>query len=223
MNVIQLGPFILNVELLIFLASSVAGYLALQYRLRSAAVEGDIANKFVNALIIGFFTWKFSPIIFDPVSIIQHPISLLYFNGGDRGIVLAITLSILYLWIRTRKDGSSITMTLDVMSVGWIAGSSVYHLLTMTVDSTNVLFHSLYVVVNVMLVMFLYYKKEVVGNPAVLNRGLTWYSLGMIAIFFTQADRSFLVMGFTKEQIFFFIVLIIAIYTDYVFDKKKRL
>ncbi|GGD83747.1 hypothetical protein [Paenibacillus nasutitermitis] len=221
MNVIQLGPLLLNFELLIFILSAFTGYLALKYRLSKASVEGNTSDKFFHAFILGFFTWKLSLIIFDPVSVIQYPMSLLYFNGGDRGIAIAISISILFLGIRTRKDGTSIMVNLDVMGVGWLAGSSIYHLLLLTIESAHPMIHILYALLNMTFALLLHSKKEAVGNPIVLNQCLIWYSLGLIGIFFAQQERTFFVLGFTKEQMILFIVFIITLGIDLVLSKQK--
>lgn len=221
LNVIQLGPFLLNFQLIIFIMSALTGYLALKYRLTKANVEGNISEKFVTALFIGFFTWKFSLIIFDPVSVIQYPVSLLYFNGGAKGLWLAIAISMIYLWKSSRKEGTSVLMNLDVMSTGWIASSSTYHLLLLTLDSPNVLFHSLYISLMVGLLIILYKNKKALGNPIVLNQLVIWFSLGMIGIFFAEKERIYLLFSFSKEQILFFVIFIIAIFVGNALEKKK--
>lgn len=222
MSVIQLGPFLLNFKLLIFILSAFTGYLALKYRLLKLEVEEHIGEKFSHALFIGFFTWKLSPILFDPASVFRYPMSLLYFDGGDRGVGLALFVSLVYLWIRARKDGTSITTNLDLIGAGWIASSSIYHLLFMAADNTNILFYTLHVLINVVLAYCLYADKETARNPVMNNRCWIWYSLGMIGIFFVQKGRTFWIAGFTKEQVIFFIVFIIALGLENVLDKKKK-
>ena len=221
-NVIQLGPLMLNFEMLIFILSALAGYLALKYRLRKADVEGNMSDKFANALILGFVIWKGSIIIFDPVSVIQYPMSLLYFNGGDKGLWLAVAISIIYLWIRTRKDGTSIMMNLDVLGAGWIVGSSLYHLLLVIVDRENLLFHILYAAGSIVLGLFFYSKKESIGSLVVINRLVIWYSLSMIGIFFAEKGRTLFVYGFTKEQMLFLIIFIIFLFIDGALSKGRR-
>lgn len=212
LNVIQLGPLLLNFELLIFVLSAFTGYLALKHRLSQATMEEKISEKFITAIILGFFTWKFSLILFDLSLVIQHPMSLLYFNGGDRGLWLAITISILYLWIRTRKEGTSIKLNLDVLVAGLLVGSSIYQLLLLIVNSTNTLFHSLYIFLAVGLHMFLYINKKAVGNSLVLNQLVMWFSLGMIGISFAEKTRIYFFFGFSKEQFLFFFIFIITLF-----------
>ncbi len=221
MNVIQLGPMLLNFELLILILSAFTGYMTLKYRSSKANVEESISDKFITALILSFFTWKFSLIIFDPVSVIQYPLSLLYYNGGDKGIWLAIAISMIFLWTRLRKEDTTLWINLDVLINGLIAGSSVYHLLLITMDSTKVLFHSLSISLGVGLLIFMYTNKKVVGNPMVMNQVAIWFSLGMIGIFFAEKERIYLLFSFSKEQILLFIIIIIALFVGNALEKKK--
>ncbi|MEC0091066.1 hypothetical protein [Paenibacillus macquariensis] len=224
MNVIQLGPLVLNLELLIFILSAFTGYLALKYRLKKArvTVEGNISDKFVNALILGFVIWKCSLILFDPMSVIKYPMSLIYFSGGDRGLALAIVISVIYLWIRTRKDGTDIILNLDVLLVGWMASSSMCHLLLLVLHKENVLYHALYISLNIVLVLYFYTRKVEAGDSSVLSRIMIWYSLVMIGISFIEKDRTLFVFGSTKEQIFYVIMFILVLWIDNVMDKQKR-
>lgn len=201
--------------------STFAGYMAMKYRLSKADVKEDISDKYLTALIIGFFVWKFSIVLFDPMSTFQQPLSLLYFNGGNKGIGLAVVITIIFIGIRTRLDGTSIMMNLDVLGTGWIVSSSVYHLFLIFIDNSNLLFHSLYFSMNIGFAIFLFKKKQAVGNSVVVNQFIVWISLGMIGIIFTKDGRELFVLGFTKEQILFFVVFIISYIVDNVMNKGK--
>lgn len=223
LSVITLGPFLIHFELIIVVVSVFAGYLALNYRLRKVITNGEnIGNEYATALILGFFVWKFSLLLFDPISVIQYPMSLLYFNGGDRGIGLAIIISILFLGFRTHKDGTLIGTHLDGLAAGWIAGSGIYHLMLIITDTENLIFHTLFAALQVFLALFLYSRKAVVVNPIVIIRSLIWYSLGMNAIIFTHQDRDLFIFGFSKEQIIGFAIFITAIFVDYVVHIKQK-
>jgi len=224
LNVIQLGPLVLNLELLMFILSAVTGYLGLKYRLKKAtvAVEGNISDTFVNALILGFVIWKCSLILFDPISVVHYPMSLIYFSGGDQGLVLAIAISVIYVWFRTRKDGTDIMMNLDVLLLGWIASSSMYHLLLLAIHKENVLYHAIFIILNIMLVLYFYTRKVAVGDSNVLTRVIIWYSLIMMGVSFLQKGRSLFIFGFTMEQIIYVFVFISFLWIDNAMDKQKR-
>lgn len=215
MNVIQVGPLMLNAPLLIFILSALAGYWALTYRLKRAGLAEKVGQQYFQALLLGIFIWKLSYILFDPVSVIQHPLSLLYFSGGERGVWLAIAASMVYLWYGMRKNGTSVMMNMDLLLAGWIAGSCLYHLLLLAVDRSNMGFHLLYVGLHVVLVGFLYVKNREMGNPLKVNQYVTWFSLGTFGLIFIREDRTFWIAGFTKAQVLLLLVFILSIYMDH--------
>ncbi len=176
----------------------------------------------MNALILGFVIWKCSLIIFDPMSVIQNPMSLIYFSGGEKGLLLGIFSSILYLWIRTRKDGTSIIINLDIAGAGWIASNSMYHLLLLTINKENVFYHSLYIVLNIAFALYFYTRKEAVRKSDLLSRFVIWYSVVMFGVSFAEKGRTFFVFGFTIEQMIYLIVFIIFLWSDNALDKQKR-
>ncbi len=220
LNVIQLGPFMLNFELLILIISAFVGYLGLRYRLSKAEVEASIRDKFVTALIISLIVWKFSLIVFDPITVLQYPLSLLYFNGGDKGLWLAVVISLIYVWIRSRGDGTSLWLNVDVISIGLMAGSGTYHLLLLMKDTSNILFHLLYISFVAGLLVFLNISKRAVGNPIIINQLVIWFSLGMVGIFFAVKERSYMFLSFSLEQIFFLFILVITIVVGNMVEKK---
>lgn len=221
MHVVQLGPLLLNFNLLIFILSAFVAFLVIKMRLLRLNIEGMIAEKYARAIIIGFFTWKFSHILFDPGSVIQHPISLLYFDGGDRGVGLAFVTSLAYVWFRTRKDHTSISLHLDLASAGWIAGSSMYQLLLITMDTSNMLFHILHVILNGTLAICLYTKNRTTLGMQKTSPCWMWYSIGMVGIFFIQENRAFIIAGFTKEQAVYIIIFLLALGFSNRFGQKK--
>ncbi|WEK55498.1 MAG: hypothetical protein P0Y55_05435 [Candidatus Cohnella colombiensis] len=227
MDVIQLGPLILNLQLLLFILSAFAAYMAMNYRLSKVEVRADRSskvrsNKYAVALILGVFIWKFSILLFDPIMTLKYPLSLLYFNGGDKGILLAVAISLGYIWVRSRVDGTTIMMNMDVLSTGWIAGSSLYHLMLIITQRTDVLFHALFICLSAILAFFLFDKKKAVGNAVLFNQIVIWYCLGSIAVSFVKEERVSVVLGFTREQLGFLILFLIFLLIDLYKVKEKR-
>ncbi len=146
----------LNFELLTFIISAITGYMALKYRMSKLAVSEEASVKFLNALVLGFLIWKLSLIIFDPKSVIQHPMSLLYFSGGEKGLWLAFAISTIYVWFGTKKDGTTFIMNLDGLGLGIIVSSSVYYLLLLIVDGVDLLFLTTLLFLNIVLTLFFY-------------------------------------------------------------------
>ncbi|TVY02090.1 hypothetical protein [Cohnella terricola] len=221
MNAVQLGPFLLNFDLLMFILSAFAAFLAIRIRVLRLDIEGTVAEKYSRAMVLGFLTWKLSLMIWDPVSVIQQPMSLLYFDGGDSGIALALLVSLLYVWMRTRKDRTSVAMNLDLASAGWIAGSGIYHLLHLTMDTSNMLFHVLHIIFNSVLAICLYANHKASIEMHKLGQFWMWYSLGMASIYFVMKDKTLFIIGFTKEQVIYIVIFIVALRLSKKLDHKK--
>lgn len=161
MNVIKLGPLLLNVELLSFIFSALAGYLVVKYRLRQVHDKESSSDKYISAVVIGFVVWKLSLFLFDPASVIQYPMSLLYFSGGDKGLVLGIAAALVYIWWRSRQDSTSLHINIDVLIPGLLAGIGLYQLLQLTLTRTAILFHSLIALFALSAALLWLFKKKV--------------------------------------------------------------
>ncbi|MHA0857228.1 hypothetical protein [Paenibacillus sp. CMAA1364] len=221
MNVIQLGPFILNFQILMLIIAAFTSYLAVKYRIGQLDVDRIIIDKYVNAFILTIIIWKMSIIIFDPISVIEQPISLLYFNGGDKGLWLGLLTACIYLYIRSRKDGTSLMMNLDVLSIAWITGSSMYHLLILIVDRTSILFHLLYVISNITIGLLYFVKKQSIGQSTDYTRYFMWYSLMMLGVYFVEQGRITIIYGFTMVQLLFLAIFIFCMIWDNILDRRK--
>lgn len=103
MNIIPVGPFMIRADIVLFLVCAVAGFVALRIRLRQVPQREWVLDIFLTALIIGFVSWKFGMLLFDPIRTIQHPTSLIYMTGGTRGIWLGGILAFLYIALRWNK------------------------------------------------------------------------------------------------------------------------
>ena len=222
MNVIRLGPLLLNFDLLMLILSAVAAYLAIQTRLSKLNMEKVAVEKFFRAMILGFFTWKLSLIIFDPVSVIQYPMSLIYFDGGDPGMGLAWMLSLFYVWFRIRKERASIVINLDLASLGWIVGSSLYHLLRIAIDPSNIGFYALHVLLNGTLAFCLYAKNDKrFSQRQQIVWYWMWYSLGMASLYFILKGKSPWIIGFTKEQVSYFVIFLVGLTLNQTWEQKS--
>ncbi|XID96197.1 peroxiredoxin family protein [Paenibacillaceae bacterium WGS1546] len=93
----QLGTFVLNLEMLIYLAAGMAGVLAVRYRHRRDPDRERLVSGAWNAAFLWLLVWKGSLILFDPSGVLAHPQSLLFFSGGARGAALASVAAAGYL------------------------------------------------------------------------------------------------------------------------------
>jgi len=100
---LQLGTFVLNIELLIYAAAGMIGVLAVWFRLREYADRARLVSDAWNAIYLWVAVWKASLVLLDPASVIAHPLSLLFFSGGEKGIWLASASSLGFIILRNYK------------------------------------------------------------------------------------------------------------------------
>jgi peroxiredoxin len=166
MGIIAVGPFMLDFDMLILVFSAAAGYAAIIFWQKRCKADLKIRGTYGNAIILGLLFWKFSLVIFDFPSVMRYPLSLLYYDGGWRGAVLGAALSILYLWLRMRKDGTPWRMKLEMAAAGWLAGSSLYFFLLMASFPEKIKEYALFVVIQGAAAWILFSKRQTAGNKA---------------------------------------------------------
>ncbi|WAA13532.1 TlpA disulfide reductase family protein [Fervidibacillus halotolerans] len=125
MTYIQIGNItISSLWLAVFLGLSTA-YLFLRFVLRR-----PLHDWYWNAFFLYFIIWKFSYIVFEFPMFVKTPLSALYFSGGIRGHILAISIVIVYLFLRMRKKDSTFKREgLNVLILFFISFEFIYHLL----------------------------------------------------------------------------------------------
>lgn len=123
MSNIQLGSFVLNTELLVYLASALAGALALRLLRRGhPGKEADLSVAW-GSMLLWIVIWKVSLLLIDPASVMQRPLSLLYFSGGAIGFWLASLASAglaVFRYSRRYTLEESLSLT-GMTASGWAA------------------------------------------------------------------------------------------------------
>ncbi|MCH1625620.1 peroxiredoxin family protein [Ferdinandcohnia quinoae] len=118
MAVIQIGSFAIMIKWLILAIGLVIGLIVLKIWLRrtqQVEVNKRLFDILLNSLFIGFFAWKGSLILLEPQLILKSPISLLYFTGGTKGLLLAIIVSVFYFVYKSIK--ATITKPIIIQSL----------------------------------------------------------------------------------------------------------
>ncbi|MBT2689625.1 hypothetical protein J7I93_15645 [Bacillus sp. ISL-47] len=121
MGAFLLGPLLIKYEwILIFLAGILTYFVVGQALKKDAEFKKDALNDMVNAIFIGFFTYKFSSVLFQTENIINNPIGLLYFSGGSKGMTLGIILALIYLAWRIKKSNYAVQRWLSGIVYGTV-------------------------------------------------------------------------------------------------------
>lgn len=105
MGAFLLGPFIIQYEWMMYLISALSSYFIMKAALKAnCSFQKAFLNAVVNASLIGLITYKFSSVLFKPSLLLENPISILYFTGGGKGILLGFFLAFVYLIRNFKKS-----------------------------------------------------------------------------------------------------------------------
>jgi peroxiredoxin len=96
-NYISIGSFPVKMIWLAILGSALLAYGILNVKLRKEPDKKQLLDVLTNAIVLCWFIWKISYVVLHPVLTVKHPFNLLYFDGGETGVVLGIISSVLYL------------------------------------------------------------------------------------------------------------------------------
>ncbi|TFE19595.1 TlpA family protein disulfide reductase [Cohnella luojiensis] len=135
---LQVGTFVLNAELLVYLLAGVAGVLAVRFQQRANPEREKIISVAWDAVFIWIVLWKGSLLLFDSASVIDHPMSLLFFSGGVRGVFLASAVAIGYMGFRYSRMLGTARQTaaaVATMASSWV--TAVYLAAVLLSDSAG--------------------------------------------------------------------------------------
>lgn len=222
---LQVGPFILKTQLLIIILSAFVGYSVMRYRLKTAVYPDkrmiEAIETIENSLIIVLMVWKFSLILFDPVSVVTKPLTLLYFSGGERGIWLAAVVAIIYFYYRSKKDHVSVWVYGDLLAVGFLAATAVYHLIHLFGSKQPVWVDGSEILIALLILLLIFRKSKGIGKPNHLNQVLMWFSLGQVFVLFLDPLKQNDWWGFSQEQILYLSLAALCLSIDLVVEKKR--
>lgn len=103
-------------------------------RKRFGKLEADLYS---DVVILWILVWKLSVIITDFELVIDSPMMILYFNGGDLGIYLGLAAAFIRTWIALKKNGYSVKDT-EMVLLSFILIQCIYQLLMVFLnDGTN--------------------------------------------------------------------------------------
>ncbi len=139
-DVIQIGSFTIMMRWVILGMAFVLGFIFLKiWLLRSQSKElgKKIFDAVVNSVFWGFLIWKGSLLLLEPKLVIDSPLSLLYFTGGTKGLILGILGAIIYFFFKARKLKLTNFMILQPTLIFLFAVMSGYFLLNLVLTEKH--------------------------------------------------------------------------------------
>lgn len=224
-GIIQLGPFIISVQWLVLAISGILVYIVLPLRLKAVQPLNKVVQEtIVDLLMIIVFVWKFSLIIFEPVKVVNNPMTLMYFSGGIRGLLLALVIATTYLIYSSRKQGISVWSYVDFITAAFLSGTMIYNLVAAVLENQFVLFYGSRSLLAGLLLLWQIKRFSPISKPENLNQLLLWFSLGEILIsHFKVPELTFnnLIWGFPQQQLLLYTLATFAIVVNLILGRKS--
>lgn len=222
MSVIQLGPFLLKTGILLFIISAMFGYGMVKFRLNRIEETEEIGYKYANALIIGVLVWKGTFILFDPIAVFHQPSSLLYFDGGDKGILLGVITAALYLGYLIQSKEKKWLLNVDLIGIGLLAACGAFHLLQSFIAETNTIYHLVLAIWSLgLLGWYEVSSRKTISLNRILN-GFMLFSIGHTAALFLSQERTFWVASFSLGQVIWLVLFVTAWLVSIQLQKRPK-
>lgn len=153
---LQLGPLVLNMDLLVYLFAGIASVLAIRLRSRGHMNREILLSQAWNSIFLWLVMWKGSLLFFDPMSVIRYPQALLFFDGGAKGLWLATIVAISYLCYRYKLKlklySSHVAAFIIIMLSGW---ATIYFGAQLLLSSSIQLIHYILLLLSIVLLLLL--------------------------------------------------------------------
>ncbi|MGY4758496.1 redoxin domain-containing protein [Paenibacillus caseinilyticus] len=106
----------------------------LRLRLRGSGIGRPMGEAVQTALLLWVLVWKLSILLWEPKSILDDPVSLLYFNGGQKGVWLASIVSGLYILYAAERRQLDRILYSDSLLLALLGGYAAYAALMLLMD-----------------------------------------------------------------------------------------
>lgn len=127
-EVLQLGPLQLPLTWLAGVLWIWVGGKTAQTGISALKRQG-FSGHVLEASFIYLVVWKWSPVLFDPLSYLRNPAALLFASGSDKGVGVALVVAGIYLFLIFRKKKGSLPLWLDAGAITGIIAFGGYSLL----------------------------------------------------------------------------------------------
>ncbi|WP_433921077.1 hypothetical protein [Paenibacillus taichungensis] len=218
------GPLIIKYNWIAIIFSVLTAYLTMKYWLKGKSdLSKPILNDITNVFLWAFLIWKFSVIIFNPVTVLNNPYYILYFTGGGRGILLSAIVVLICLSIQSSKRRITFWVYAEVLAAGllsYIMFYSMFKLIFNNPTTSSFLYDLSQIVLAIVLLVWMYCRKEGFDNPQEINQLILWFSIGQILSYFFKSFFVVVFLGLSSEQLVYLAVALCCL-TIHNFIKKE--
>lgn len=210
-DVIQLGPFLVKMSMLIRVVSILLAFASVHLRLREEReLKKTIWEIMSGGILLGFVVWKFSYILLYPSKAMEQPASILYFSGGDRGFWLAMIAVLVYLVVTVRKREIPIPVFAASLALGgWTAWAAAF-LLTWAVEGQDGWYSVQQAAIGILFLLLVIRKWKTLTNAVHWLNLLMWFGISQVYVAFFSQEHSPVLAGLSREQWLSYLIAVLA-------------
>lgn len=161
----------------------------------------------LNGIFLGFVSWKASLLILEPQLVLRSPLSLLYFTGGSDGLVIAVIITILFVFYKFKKMSLSEHLMIQIVLNYSLVVVGGYQTVAAILLYAETLYHIALGVLTFILLLFILIRKP--STNGLLNVIIVW-SFSMVVLQLTLLSQSNRLFFFTLEQWFLICLILIS-------------
>lgn len=213
-EVMKWGPFLIKFHLVSILISGLLGYFLLKYHLKqmTEVQRGRILDTIGNSIFLGFVVWKLSLIFLNPISVINHPIHLLYFSGGYRGWMIALIFVFAYVIYQSKKQNEPLWRYYQLYGLGFSTMNLVYHVIFVAIDQVDLVFHLSQIFFSALFIWW-FFKGYSAHS---IFQGMVWLGILQIFVLFFTDRHTVIWLGLSKDQLIFLVVSLIGFFGSWI-------
>jgi hypothetical protein len=219
MKLINIGSLHVPLEWIFITISFLLSVLILKIFIRKAGCDDKkILEDIWNGVFIFIGVWKLSLIIFEPKLVIQSPLSLLYFTGGDQGIWLGIVVAVIYIVTKTRKQNLSSSIVISILFFLGISIFAFFHLISIYLME-KVLLH-LISGISTMMILITFMKTHFPVSFKQISDYLVIFTIFQLLLSYLYQDHSIKQSIFSTSQWIFIVIGVIGFLVQFI--KKEN-
>ncbi|WP_240345784.1 peroxiredoxin family protein [Parageobacillus toebii] len=198
----QIGSIIVQGKNLLLISGLLISYVMFYYGIRILKIERNIMDLIFNSFINGVLIWKFSYVVLHPNSVLQNPMTILYFNGGYVGIGIGIIFIMIYTWLSIKKQNISLVSYIRAAVPAYLGYFSTFVWIRVMEDPQNYL-----IILQAIVAVCFFIAASRINTQKTLLQLLIWFHL--IQFELALYKNNFVYAGIISKEILLYGSLII--------------
>lgn len=209
-----IGPFMIKEQWVLYFIAGLAAYLVLRIGMAKKYIDPSVPETLWNALFIFAVVWKLSYALFHPLNVWANWSSLIYFTGGDKGVVLGLAVCLLYFLHRSKKEQSSSRTYIEPGFIGILSALGVFQIAMLVMHSASLTYGFLNILLCTALVVYWFVQMARKPNRPLWPAMIFWFGLGELFLSYFK-ERVPLWLGFSFAQWVWIVLCLIVVIVTY--------